>query len=78
MAGFALIIPADGDRPIRMEPFNRDDTLHWLQGLVDGSIETVPCAFTRQNALLICNEDGRNQGLPLNVRAYVAVPTEYD
>lgn len=49
MAGFALIIPADGDRPIRMEPFNHV--------IVSRRGERFT-GLTRTNAMLISDSIG--------------------
>ena len=41
------------------------NTLPNLQKTVGGDIETVSCG---ENAVIICNEDGKNMGLPKNFR----------
>lgn len=44
-----------------------DNTLDALQKAVGGRIETVTIA---SDLVFICNADGRNEGLPFNVRLF--------
>lgn len=43
------------------------NTLEALQGIVGGYIETV---WLRDNCVLVCNEEGKLQGLPVNFRIF--------
>lgn len=43
------------------------NTLEALQGIVGGYIETV---WLSDNSVLVCNEEGKLQGLPVNFRIF--------
>lgn len=64
----ALVIPAQGD-PYKAEiPENKE--LEELQRIVGGWIEYVPVHNNDEVGLsLFCNEEGKLQGLPVNLRA---------
>lgn len=58
-----LICKKEPGKPAVIEPLF-DNTLEAFQKEVDGPIETVTLA---SNLCLVCNEEGRLQGLPYNV-----------
>jgi hypothetical protein len=62
----AIVIPADPDRPARLEQFGRQN-LDAYRRLVGGDIEVVN--LERPPASLYFNEEGKLIGLPLNRRA---------
>lgn len=62
----ALVLPADSDQPIRLEKVD-PTTLSSYQTLVGGNIELV--RLEHPPASMWINEDGKNNGLPLNARA---------
>lgn len=51
-----------------------ENTLHDMQKLVEGNIETI-CPFEDENIVLVCNENGKNNRLKLNRVIYY--PPEY-
>lgn len=57
------VIPADASQPVEFTTIGND--LPTLQAIVGGHVETV----TTPTAVLVCNEDGKVVGLPMNRRA---------
>lgn len=68
-----IVIRAGGDT--YFQPTDEDITLHELQDMVDGSIETVPICLSgnwttgRGQPIMIVNEEGKLQGLARNALA---------
>lgn len=68
-----IVIRADGDT--YFQPTDEDITLHELQDMVDGSIETVPVCLSgnwttgRGQPIMIVNEEGKLLGFEKNERA---------
>ena len=68
-----IVIRAGGDT--YFQPTDEDITLHELQDMVDGSIETVPICLSgnwttgRAHPIMIVNEEGKMMGLEKNERA---------
>ena len=69
--GLVIVIPADGTKPIRSRETDTPPTLPELQALVGGFIELVPhwSDYMGMPADVWCNEDGKPDQLPVNVRA---------
>lgn len=59
------LIPPDGEEKIIK--IDSDSQLEELQALVKGYIEIVPC--TENGCIMIVNEEGKLQNLPLNIPA---------
>jgi hypothetical protein len=59
------LIPPDGEEKILKVDVKHQ--LEELQALVKGYIELVPC--TEVGKVMICNEEGKLQNLPLNIMA---------
>lgn len=57
-----ILMKRPGKEPV---PLYIENTLHRLQELVEGYIETVTIAT---DVCLICNEEGRLKGMPYNCR----------
>src|SRR5215831_16855433 len=74
MTGQVIVIPAEGSQPIRTRETDTPPTLQELQDIVDGHIEPVPhwSNWQGQPCVVWCNEDGKRDNLPVNVRATVA------
>ena len=68
-----IVIRAGGDT--YFQPTDEDITLHELQDMVDGSIETVPICLSgnwttgRGQPIMIVNEEGKLLGFEKNERA---------
>jgi hypothetical protein len=72
---FALIIKANGEE-IPVQPANGTDfSLEELQNIVGGYIETV---MLPNGNLLVLNEEGKLEGLPLNTTATDLYNNPYD
>lgn len=68
MKGTLYIIPADGEKAAEERKLTTFPSLEELQGLVGGYIERVP-SFGSVDMIAYCNEEGKNNGLPINERA---------
>jgi hypothetical protein len=70
--GKAYIIPVTGE--IREIELTDKVPLKMLQEAVGGYIEAVPyfSQFEGKDCVVFCNENGKLEGLPLNLRATVA------
>lgn len=62
----ALLVPADETKPA--EIIDLDTALRSVQDHVGGYIQILPIG---EDAVLICNEDGKVIGLPMNRRASI-------
>jgi len=74
MSGKVMIFSADIDQPIALTRRDSTPSLEELQKLVGGYIEAVP-HWDRQAGLPCvawCNEEGKLDELPVNVRATAA------
>lgn len=59
------VIAIDQDKGVRVEEI--DGSLKSMQKLVNGHIEIVSTAHFSDNALLICNEEGKIRKMPLTL-----------
>jgi hypothetical protein len=74
MSGQVIIIPADEVQSVLLRETDKQPTLQELHAIVGGYIEAVPHwdQHNGQPCVAYCNEEGKLNELPINMRATVA------
>jgi hypothetical protein len=72
--GTVIVIPADDSQPVETRDTDQQPGLPELQKIVGGYIEVVPHWDTHldRECVVYCNEEGKLNELPINMRATVA------